>query len=225
MKDILDGLMLCPIFKGLTKDSIELELNRITYTKKNYSPKSIVAMSDDECRYLHIVISGIVKGEMTDYSGKVMRIEELGAGKPLAPAFIFGENNRYPVDIVTITDTILLSIPKAALLTLLQKNQVVLNNYLGLVSNRAQFLTSRIRLLSFQTIKGRISHYLLNLQKQSGTNPFELSMSHNALSELFGVARPSLTRALREMNNDGLIEAKGKQITIHNFQELRKLTE
>ena len=216
MTDIAGILMKCPIFFGLSEDMIASELEKISFKIKTYNPKDTIAYSDEECRFLYVVMKGKVKGEMTDFSGKVIRIEELDQGKPLAPSFIFGKNNRFPVDVIAIQKSEILAIPKDSLLKLFQLNQTILNNYLGLVSNRAQFLTSRIRFLSFQTIKGKIAHYLIQQFKKAGNKTFELKASHNELSEIFGVARPSLTRAMREMDKDGLIVADGKKITIVN---------
>ncbi|MFB6318938.1 Crp/Fnr family transcriptional regulator [Saccharicrinis sp. FJH54] len=223
MTDVAGVLMKCPIFHGLSGEAIDNELEQISYKVKIFNPKETIAFSDEECRFLYVVIKGKVKGEMTDFSGKVIRIEELDQGKPLAPSFIFGKNNRFPVDVVALQKSEILVIPKDSLLQLFQQNQTILNNYLGLVSNRAQFLTSRIRFLSFQTIKGKIAHYLIQQSKKAGNKTFELKASHNELSEVFGVARPSLTRAMRELDKDKLIVADGKKITIVNETGLMEL--
>lgn len=223
MKDFVEILVQCPIFAGLSIEALEEELLAITYKIQDYPAKEIIAMSDDECRNLYVVLEGKVRGEMTDFSGKVIRIEELDRGMPLAPAFIFGKQNRYPVDIVTVEKTVIISIPKLSLLQLFQNNSTILNNYLGLISNRAQFLTSRIRFLSFQTIKGKIAHYLLQSSRKAGADSFELKSSHNELAEIFGVTRPSLSRALRDLNNDNIIIADGKRITLIDKQKLQSL--
>jgi DNA-binding MarR family transcriptional regulator len=44
------------------------------------------------------------------------------------------------------------------------------------------------------------------------------------LAEFFGVARPSLSRALKELEDDGFIIAEGKEMTILNREGLVKLT-
>ena len=216
-------LTTCIIFKGLTETEIENELRKVPFQVKIYKTKETIALSDETCNSLLIVLKGMVKGEMTDFSGKVIRIEELNEGKPLAPAFLFGKNNQYPVDIISTKATTILVIPKTSLLTLLKSNNIILNNYLALISNRAQFLTSRIRFLSFQSIKGKVAQYLLELSKRQQSNHIELTASHNELSELFGVARPSLSRTIRELDHQELIKAQGKKISILNKDELRKL--
>ncbi len=85
---------------------------------------------------------------------------------------------------------------------------------MNIISNRAQFLSNKIKFLSFQTIKGKIAHYLLEQVRKSGSDIVILDKSQTQLAELFGVTRPSLGRAIRELDQDGLIDAKAKQIRI-----------
>jgi CRP-like cAMP-binding protein len=45
-------------------------------------------------------------------------------------------------------------------------------------------------------------------------------MTQNDLADFFGVARPSVARALGELEEEGLIEAKGKNIKILDKKQL-----
>ena len=93
---------------------------------------------------------------------------------------------------------------------------------MDVISSRAQFLSDRIKFLSFQTIKGKLASYYLGLIKGNATI-IEVPDSQNSLADLFGVARPSLARAIRELHNDGIIEAKGKNITVLDKRALQQL--
>ncbi len=217
-------LAMCPLFRGLTPaQTLEL-LQKVSYKMRRYSRDEIVAYGGDECNHLHIVISGSVKGEMADFSGKTIKIEDIEAPRPLALAFLFGRDNRYPVNIVANNDVELLVLTKESVLQLLQINRVFLNNYLNVVSNRAQFLSDKLRFLSFRSLKGKIAHYLLNL---SGGRAIEVVMpqSQEELAEMFGVARPSLARTIREMHNEGLINASARNVQIVNKEALVALIE
>lgn len=204
----------CILFKGLSTDQISTLLLSISFKEKSYQKEEIVIQSDDEVRQLLIVIEGSVRGEMIDFTGKTIKIEDIYSPRMLAPAFLFGKNNRYPVDIITNEKTLLLAIPKESFLSLLQTNQRVLTNYLNSISNRAQFLSNKIKFLSFQTIKGKIAHYLLQQMKSTGKTEFVISKSHQELAEMFGVARPSLSRVFRELHVEEIIFAEGKKIKI-----------
>jgi DNA-binding FadR family transcriptional regulator len=43
------------------------------------------------------------------------------------------------------------------------------------------------------------------------------------MADLFGVSRPALARAIREMHNEGIISAQAKHIQILNTYELYEL--
>lgn len=210
------------LFKGLSEWDIENLFKKINFQIKRYKPKDIIALSGEECNYLMIVLKGYVKGEMIDYSGKTIKIEDVYAPKPIAIAFIFGKNNKFPVTVEAVMDTELLVIYKSEFLKLLQTNVRILNNFLNAISSRSQFLSNKIKFLSFTTIKSKFAQYILELAK----NDFyivELKQTQQQLSELFGVTRPSFARTIREMQKEGLIKIEKKQVEILNRKALIEL--
>jgi CRP/FNR family transcriptional regulator, dissimilatory nitrate respiration regulator len=204
----------CPLFVRLNSNTISELLESITYKTKDYKKDETIANSDEECRSMLIVIEGSVRGEMVDFNGKVIKIEDIESPRPLAPAFLFGANNRYPVSIIANENAKILSIPKDSVVKLLQISEIFLTNFLNLISNRAQFLSGKIRFLSFQTIKGKIADLLLQMHKTSGSLDLILPKSQNELAELFAVTRPSFARAIRELDNQGIIKTNGRNIQI-----------
>jgi CRP-like cAMP-binding protein len=69
--------------------------------------------------------------------------------------------------------------------------------------------------LSFKTLKGKLAHYLMDLDRhQKQTGEILIPRTQEELAELFGVARPSLSRTLRELHHQGIIEANGRKVTI-----------
>ncbi len=221
----MNVLSKCPLFKGINPEELNALLKDIHYQIKKYQKGQMIAMSGDKCNALMIMLKGSVKGEMMDPSGKSIKIEDIEPPKPLAIAFIFGEENTCPVNIVANNDVELFRLPKDSMIKLLQKSAIFLNNFMDIISNRAQFLSEKIRFLSFQTIRGKLAHYLLQI-----VGPVDgeviLPKSQEELATMFGVTRPSLGRAIRDMHNDGLIEAKGKSIRILDrkllIQQLKK---
>ena len=165
---------------------------------------------------LCVLIQGSVKGEMVDFTGKVVKIEEMYAPMPIAHAFIFGEKNRFPVDVVALEEVKILFIPKGEVIRLLQGSSVVLANYLNAISNRAHFLSSKLWFFSFRTIREKVAQYLLSLTQESKSDKVMINKSQGELAEFFGVTRPSLARVFSEMEQEGLIRIERKEITIIN---------
>lgn len=204
-----------PLFVGLKEGQIKDLLSGVVFQTRAYERGNLIASGGDECRSLMVVLKGSVKGEMIDYSGRVLKIEDIPAPRPLAVAFLFGKNNRYPVTISANESTELLIIPKQSVVSLMQASEVFLTNFLNAVSNRAQFISGKLRFLSFKTLKGKLAHYLMELDLQQNQNgAIHLMRTQEELAGLFGVARPSLSRTLRDLHYQGLIDANGREIKI-----------
>ncbi|MEW5845277.1 MAG: Crp/Fnr family transcriptional regulator [Bacteroidota bacterium] len=216
-------IALSPIFRGLTEVEVEQLLNDTPHNIRSYSKGQTIAQRTEEVRNLCIVVEGSVKGEMVDFSGKILKIEEMHTPMPIAHAFLFGDSNRFPVDVIALEDCKILYIPKVEFLGLMQKNAQVLTNYLNSISNRAQFLSNKLWFLSFKTIKEKIAHYLLNLSKSEVRTTLILPKSHQELAEFFGVTRPALARVFAEMQDEGIIHINRREVTILNRAKLLEM--
>jgi len=202
-----------PVFRGLNEEKTESILKQVHYRIRHYRPGSVVALSGDLVDSLNIVLSGTVKGEMTDFDGRVLKIEEIVAPGAIAAGFLFGEKNRFPVNVLALTETELFSIGKPDFIRLLHRENNVLVNFLDMVSNRSQFLSEKIRFLAFRTLRAKLASYIL--QEAGKTKSIIiLDKTQSDLAEMFGVARPSIARTLSEMEKDGFIEADRKNIRI-----------
>jgi CRP-like cAMP-binding protein len=212
-----------PFFIGLQPSELEEVFKKISYSVKSFSKGQTIAQRDEEVRNLCIVVEGVVKGEMVDFSGKILKIEEIQAPQPLAHAVMFSNHNRFPVDVVALVDCKILFISKADVLRLMQNNEVILSNFLRAVSNRAHFLTNKLWFLSFRTIKEKVAHYLLSLARSETKTTIVLPKTHQELAEFFGVTRPSLARVFAEMQYEGIITVNRREVIIINRQKLMEM--
>jgi len=211
-----------PLFRGLRIDEIESTLSSIHTRTKKYKSGGLIFNSGDNVNSLSIVLEGFVKGEMIDYAGRVIKIEDIRAPGAIAPAFIFGNNNRFPVSVIAVPDTELLIIDKPDFLKLLKGNDIILVNFLDMISNRSQFLSDKIKFLNFKTIKSKLAQYILELA--GNRTDVRLDRTQSDLADYFGVARPSVGRALGDLEELRIIETSGKNIRILNRQQLAALT-
>ncbi len=218
----LDLLIQSPVFAGLDEAALLELIEDCPCRLRHFVKDELLASAGDELRFLYIMIRGHVRGEMVDYSGKMLKIEDIFPPRPLAPAFLFGRQNRYPVNIVAGEEGELLAIPKDAFLRMMQQDARVLQNFIDNISNRGQFLSRKIKFLSFSTIKGKLAQYILDLSAQQQSMHIQMKLSQNQMAELFGVARPSVGRALGEMNREGILHSEGKH---HIIKDIKALTD
>ncbi len=217
-----DFLVKSPVFMGIEAEKLKSIMKGIHFQIRKFGKNDQVVFAGTACDELLIVLSGSVKGEMSDYNGKTIKIEDIPAPRPLAAAFLFGQNNRFPVNVIANEDVSLLCISRAEFLKILQQDQRILTNYLNSISSRAQFLSSRIKFLSFKTIRQKIAHYLLDLAGDR-LAVVELPLSQAQLAEFFGVTRPALARAMGEMAGEGLMEVQRRTIRILDKAKMNDL--
>ena len=220
---MLPALVNNPLFRGITPERLFADLEEISFHTRSYKKGEILAQQGAVCNRLVILTKGSVRGEMIDYSGRLIKVEDIAAPRAIAPLFLFGEENRYPVEVTANEPTEVIELPKSSVLRLFRKNEQFLENYMNLSANYARTLSDKLFFMSFKTIRQKLASYLLRLYKQQQQTHITLDRSQQELSDYFGVSRPSLARELAHMQEDGLLIADRKHITILQKEQLVRL--
>jgi CRP/FNR family transcriptional regulator, dissimilatory nitrate respiration regulator len=207
-----------PLFREVEEIELERLFSLLVFQRKSFPSGALIVSQGEECNRLLILTEGMVKGEMINQKGKSLKIEDMEAPSVLASAFLFGKKKIFPVNIISITDVKFIVIQKGELLKLFQMNEQILQNFLTMISSRAQFLSFKLRFHSFKTLKAKLAFFLV---QEAGVNQsFKLKLSQQELSELFGVARPSVGRAFLLLQEEGVIDIRYKQVEILNRKKL-----
>ena len=218
----------CPIMGDLGNERVQKLFSGANYKMEVFEKGDIVAMQGSPCKHLYILLSGSVKTEMTTENGGLMTIENIDAVRPLASAFLFAEDNKFPVDVTAITQCRILMIPRDEVIRMFQMDGKFLENYIKFNSNKAQFLSNRLKVLNIKTIKGKLAYYIiegLDQARQSlpGADSYKMDKNQTELAKFFGVTRPALARCISELESGGIIELQKKTVKVKNFNALNNL--
>ena len=220
----LSVLLKIPLFASLDEAELAHIFADLKITALHFERGELLAMQDEPCNRLIILLTGCVKGEMIQPSGEVVQVEEIAAPSPLAILFLFGHENRFPVQVTATEAGEAIVIPRREVVRMLSRNEYLLKNYLDISADFAKRLSDKLNIMSLRTIRQKLAVWLLAQAKQQNTNAVRLSMSKTALAEYFGIARPSLERELTAMQCDGLIAADKREITLANRSALVAIT-
>lgn len=191
------------LFKGFSSDEIKTLFENINYSYKSYKTEEFIAFRGDKVDAYMILVEGELVAEMQKINGKVVKIETLLPYADIAPAFVFGMDNSFPVDLYATQNSKLLYIPKAELLKLLQKNTKILENLLNSFSNRTQFLSKKIWFIN-KTIEEKLATHILENLDKNGL--WKIKNSITDLASVFGVSRPSLSRVITQLVEDSVLD-------------------
>lgn len=188
-----------PLFAGChIEEFLQQTASRIT----TYQKGDPIAIQGTPCRSLMLLCAGNLSARMVNDEGKEITIEILKAPEILAPAFIYGSENLFPVTLEAETEVKIWTLSREGFLDLMEKDRNVLRNFLQHISDRSVFLSKKLNEFALQNLNERIINYL----KRNG----QINSIQEAAS-IMGVARPSLSRAISMLINEGIIEKDNNQ--------------
>lgn len=213
----------CSLFRRIPVPEVEDFLSTLHGRIREYKKDEILRFQGDPYPDLLIVLMGQISAEIINLDGKRIIIETLPEGSALATAILFATENHLPVTLTAMEAVRVLEIPRELVIQLIQKSRQFLENYLAETGDKVVFLAEKIRLIKFKSISQKIAGYLLGLSQRQKSDNLRIPYSREQLADLFGVARPSLSRSLSEFHDAGLLSYRGKQVNILDKPALARM--
>ncbi len=217
--DTLNGLKRCPLFKGLEENEIINLMHQVQYRVHGYERGEVFAWAGDPCRHANIIISGEMSAKLIGPSGRIIRMDMHHSGQMLAPAFLFANDNHYPVSLEAGNKARVLQLSPADFKNLVQTDPRIAMNFINILSNNISFLTKKVGLLSM-TVREKVGGFIKAEYEQQKNNPIVVKLSRQQMADELGIQKYSLQRCLHEMQEEGVINIDGKSILVNNFTKL-----
>lgn len=208
------------LFKGLNPQEISDCLRKVDFKIKDYKKNEIVFFRGDILKKVIIIINGTTHGEMQKFNGDTIVINQMKSGEVLASAFLFGNDNIFPVDLVTLENSKFLLFDKEKYLNLIQSDKRLLLNFINEISNKSQLLSKRIWFnFTHKTIEEKILSYI---NENAKNNKIKFLPSISALSKKFEVTRPALSREISNLCKKKILTKIENNIYSINFSNFSK---
>jgi len=193
---MIEELQRFEMFSSCSEAMLE-GLLKSPYRRKAYKAGDMVVRVGDTCQWLMLLTEGGIEARMGAQSGKEVVIERMQAPKILAPAFLFATDNTIPVEVTMATDGVVWLIDREAFFRFMTAHPEVLRKFLEVLSDRSHFLSNKVRSFAVKSLRDRVLDYVR--QRGAITNVAEAA-------EMLGVARPSLSRVIAELQDEGLLK-------------------
>lgn len=204
-------------------EELDALLQNVNHQIRQFRSGELLAQAGEDVDKAILLLQGRLQGEMVDFAGNSLKIEELDPPQMVAAAFLFGPQNKFPVFLSAKTEGRIMVILKKDFTRMLSLEPRVMVNYINIVSAKAQFLSGKISFLSLKTIREKIAFYLLQRVKQSQNMQVTIDQTQTALADHFGVTRPSLTRSVLEMEKEGILEWTRDKVIIKDIKMLNQI--
>ncbi len=216
----------CRLFKNMSLDEIKscLECSRSIF--KTYNKDEIIFNTNDEPRYLYILVSGCVTICKDNKSGDRSIISlYTEPGDIFGEVYIFLEEKYYDFYCMVNDKSVVLQMSKEYFYLTCEKNcvnhNILIKNTLYILANKTYNFRKKFDILTSGTLRQKIARFLLlNADKDGNVN---IKMNRTEMANYFDVARPSLSRELNNMKKDDLITISTKKIKINSIVNLEKI--
>lgn len=193
------------LFSSCSESDIA-ELLQCSHRRVEFRVGQVLVRQGDACRSLVLLSKGEVVTSMGSEEGREVTIDRLQAPQILAPAFLFASNNVFPVDVKASTNCCMWRIDREGFFKFMQDHSDVLMSFLQLISDRGQFLSGKVKSFAVEGLRTRV----IDLLSQDGkiTNV-------QSTAAILGVARPSLSRLLSDLVDEGVVVRTEKGFVLY----------
>jgi CRP-like cAMP-binding protein len=161
-------------------------------------------------------------------TGDEIEIARVGAGEWCGEVILFAEG-VYPAQAIAVQDTIIVEFQRSDILA--ASDMEVWTFFLNLLAQKCMKLNRRIEQLTIMDTRERLAHYILGLcpGRNSGCKgglsacSFTFPKKKREVAEELGMAPETLSRALKQLEADGLIKIDGPRIAIPSCDGLLRL--
>ncbi len=218
----MDALSKCILFNDIAIEEIASLMDGINYSIRCYDDGDIIAIEGDPCSSLSIILSGDVEIHKPFSSGKIVTISHFKSGNIFAESLVFSDVKEYPATVVSSSQSCIMNIPRFELIQMLSRHPKVLENFAGVLSRRIHMLNDRITSLSLDSTRKKIVNILLLELGRQKSQYLLLPYSRKKMAELLNIPRPSLSRELMKMREEGLIDFYKNRIKILDLNNLEE---
>ncbi|WP_332308699.1 Crp/Fnr family transcriptional regulator [Ralstonia sp. A12] len=190
---------------------------------RSYDAGAVACHRGDPADHWLAVMEGIVKVDTASREGRVITFAGVPAGSWFGEGVVLKDGPR-PYSVVAIRDSRLAFVPKSTFLWLLEQNHSFSRYVIDQLNARCGYYVGLVHNLRLHEASARVAFCLAELFNQQlyPATDKTLGFSQEEIGRLSGLSRQNTNRAIRELEDAGLVAAEYGSIQILDLEALRR---
>lgn len=204
----------------------------------------ILFQTGDPYRGFYLVLEGAVQIYRLNDEGRMLVLHVIQAGESFAEVPLFQRKDglpaagrTYPATAEPLEESVLLFVPEEAFLSFVTDHPHACLNMMGTLAGRLRTAVRRLDEISLQGVKTRLAGYLCRSMAQAsddesrfgagdepGETSIHLDIPKSVLAAELGTVPETLSRALGDLEDDGLIRREGDAIELVDPARLERIS-
>ena len=205
-----------PLFQHMQEKEIHEILLTAGCFVKNFKKGNYIYQENEVIHSLGVILTGHVYMVKEDVWGEETILVRMGKGDLFGENFACSPNPASTVTFYAPQAAEVLFIPYERLLRHAGNRNVLLfiTNLISMMTYKSQNLMRKINVVSRKSLREKIQCFLSLEAEKTGKLDFTIPFSREEMAEYVCANRSALSRELKAMEKDGLIELKGRTCRI-----------
>jgi len=202
----------------------DTECNKLDCQKETYKAGDFVRTAGEEFDEIMILKTGELKIESVGRSGRILEIDRIKAPEFIFPCVTFSDNPVLDTDLIAVTDVEIITIKREEFFNYMWQDKESAVSFLAYLGKQFSRLINRLSQVILSDLKEKMISYIVDLSEKQNSLTIKLPHTREEIARRFGAARPSISRVLSELSDDGLIEINRNIIKINDLEALKRIS-
>lgn len=193
--------------------------------ERRFEKDDVLFVAGDEARGLYVIVEGAVRAFRENIDGReqVIHVERAGATVAEVPVF---DDGPFPSTVAAEEDATVLFIDKRDVRQLCMEHPEITLAALKVLAGRLRRCAELVEALSLREVGQRLARFLLTEARRKGTRKegqgtsVSLTLNNQQIAARIGTVREVVSRAFARLQQDGLIQVKGRLLLIPDEKAL-----
>lgn len=214
-----------PLFRGIKRDEIITLLHCLTPRIQSFNKNECIVNSGETIDKFGIVLEGEAAVQKENAEGNRVILSVIKKGDLFGEMLVFSSNKIWPVTVRVPSFCKILFLTHSDLIARCGNNCSwhisLLQNFMKILSDKALMLNKKVQYLSIKSIRGKICTYLFEQCQHMGKTTITLPLNRNELADFLNVSRPSMSREMCGMRDEGIIDFHLSTFKIKDIEALK----
>ncbi|MCL2323777.1 MAG: Crp/Fnr family transcriptional regulator [Oscillospiraceae bacterium] len=211
MNEYYNVLRSVNLFKNIDMEELASLLTCLDAKIEKVKKDGIILLAGDAPKYVGIVLTGQLHIIQEDLNGSSSLLSVIEPGEIFAEALCCAGILESPVTVIANAHSVIMMLSFSRILHTCPSScsfhTKLIENMLGIISNKNLMLQNRIEIISIKSIRAKVMRYLESLVLKQSKN-ITIPFNREKLADFLCVDRSALSHELARMKKDGLIEYK-----------------
>jgi CRP/FNR family transcriptional regulator, dissimilatory nitrate respiration regulator len=214
------------LFRGIAPEDLRALMTCFSPAVRSVQKGEIAVAAGDPLRGIGIVLKGAVEIAHESAAGGKSLLAQAEQGSTFGEIAAFAGRETWPSTVTARADSLLMFVPPERFLGNCPKacgfHRTLVQNMLRIMADKALRLNRKVEYLELKGIRAKLCTYLLEQRKLNGSDTFVLPMNKSDLADYLHVSRPSMSRELGLLRDEGALDYYRSGIRLLDVEAIRK---